>query len=87
VQINETVNFKKSLFMEKKGCMGIICNFMTTVPVAGIGAASICGVYGTNDTAESPVPAAMNSVIWLMFFGVCCLMGFVLFHCGGQPPK
>lgn len=67
--------------------MGAWCNFMTTVPVAGIGAASICGVYGTNDTAESPVPAAMNSVIWLMFFWGCCLMELVLFHCGGQPPK
>ena len=63
------------------------CEIGALLAVAGIGAASFCGVYGTKDTAESPVPAALNGVLWLMFLGACCLMKLVLFERGGQPPK
>lgn len=63
------------------------CEIGTLLAVAGIGAASFCGVYGTKDTAESPVPAALNGELWLMFLGICCLMELVLYERGGQPPK
>ena len=55
--------------------------------MAGIGAASFCGVYGAKDTADSPVAAA-----WLL---VAHLQGDLYWliainlneKCGGQPPK